>query len=145
MSLCCRPCVSVLTCLCAAGPVSVCVDMSLCCRPCVSVLTCLCAAGPVSVCVDMSLCCRPCVSVLTCLCAAGPVSACWSRKPAGGSGQVSVSGQNAVHSLSQHLPHSSPPLPLAKSTRYCRSLAHSCVRTTCYETADSMVAAHWWN
>ena len=100
MSLCYRTCVSVFTCLCGTGPVSVCLHvsvlqdlcqctyMSLCYRICVSVFTCLCVTGPVSVClrvsvlndlcqcVYMSLCYRTCVSVFTCLCVTGPVSVC---------------------------------------------------------------------
>ena len=92
-------------------------------------------------CVDMSLCVRPCVSVLTCLCVAGPVSVCWSSKPAGCRGQVPVSGQDAVHSLSPHLPHSSPPVPLVTSPCPCPSVVHPCDRTACCEPADGVVAA----
>ena len=144
MSLCRRPCVSqcvdmsvlqalcqcVDMSLCCRSCVSQCVDTSLCCRPCVSVLTCLCVAGPVS------------VSVLACLCVAGPVSVCWSSKPAGGSGQVPVSGQDAVHSLSPLLTHSSPPVPLVTSPCCCTSVVHSGAWVVCYEPADSVVAAH---
>ena len=156
--LCCRPSVSMLTCLHSAGPMSVywhvtmlqvlcqCIDMSLCYRSCVSVLTCHYATGPVSVywhvtmlqvlcqCFDISLCYRSCVSVLTCHCVSGPVLVSWSSKPAGGSGQVSVSGQNAIYSWSPHLRNSIPP-----PTTLC---------STCYESADSMVAhfsrCHSW-
>ena len=93
-------CVSVFTCLCVTGPVSVClhvsvlhylcqcVYMSVCYRTCVSVFTCVCVTGPVSVCLHVSvlqdlcqcvytcLCYRTCVSVFTCLCVTGPVSVC---------------------------------------------------------------------
>ena len=91
-------------------------------------------------CIDMSLCCWSCVSVLTCLCVAGPVSVCWSSKPAGGSGQVPVSGQNAVHSLPPLLPHSSPPVPMVTSPCCCTSVVHSGAWVVCYEPADSVVA-----